>query len=179
MADSVRAIGKDFEFRREEFNKESLSDVDVGLARLYELFGVDPVAKRGVHDGTSPIAVTTSAAWQQQYNELWDCLVPSQGEAKITQGEAIRIVGRVSHEILDNGGINWDADFRKMLATLVTYLESGVPLAPEQLTEAAHLSARLGANSDEKAVDRLVELTVRWVMQNPNPMTFDRPDYKR
>lgn len=81
MMDRIRRIGKDFEFNRESINKEFLHEAEVGLVRLYELFGVVPVAKHCVHDGVSPITVTAEN-WKKQYSELWDYLVPSQGAAK-------------------------------------------------------------------------------------------------
>ncbi|MFC9712453.1 hypothetical protein ACFTRD_30480 [Paenibacillus sp. NPDC056933] len=49
----------------------------------------------------------------------------------------IRITGRVSHEVLNNGGGNWDAEYRKMLDALTRHLGSGAPLAPVLLQEAA------------------------------------------
>ncbi|MEO4053250.1 hypothetical protein [Solibacillus sp. CAU 1738] len=178
MKDSIKRIGKDFEFHREGFNKEYLNQTDEALSRLYELFDVPPVEKRKTHDGTSSITVSTKG-WQAQHNELWNLLIPSQGPAKTVQGEVIRITGKVSYEILDNGGINWDNHFRKMLKSLNHYFSLGTPLHPAALQEAAILAKELhkGDGSDEPA--RLCELAVHWVLSNPNPITLEQPDYKR
>ncbi len=77
-----------------------------------------------VHDGVSPIIITETEE-TAQFNQLWSYLVPSSGRAKTAQGEIIRIAGRVQHEFLDNGGMNWDDDFRKMLRAFPKYLSLG------------------------------------------------------
>ena len=45
-------------------------------------------------------------------NYFWDYLVPPSGQAETAQGEIIRIAGRIQHEMLDNGCMNWDEDFK-------------------------------------------------------------------
>lgn len=178
MKESIKRIGNDFEFHREGFNKEFLKQTDEALLRLNELFDVPPVEKRKTHDGASSIAVSTKG-WQAQHNELWDLLIPSKGHAKTVQGEVIRITGKVSYEILDNGGINWDTQYRKMLKSLIHYFNLGTPLNPDELQEATTLAEELhnGNGNDEPA--RLCELAVHWVLSNPNPMMLEQPDYKR
>lgn len=178
MKDSIQRIGNDFEFHREGFNKEYLNQTDEALLRLYELFDVPPVEKRKTHDGASSITVSTKG-WQAQHKELWSLLIPSKGHAKTVQGEVIRITGKVSYEILDNGGINWDNQYRKMLKSLIHNFNLGTPLNPDELQEAATLAKELhnGNGSDEPA--RLCELAVHWVLSNPNPITLEQPDYKR
>ena len=57
MAERVELIGKDFEFHRENFNKDYLTETEAGLEKLYALFGVEPAPKRKIHDGVSPIIV--------------------------------------------------------------------------------------------------------------------------
>lgn len=178
MKDSIQRIGNDFEFHREGFNKEYLSQTDEALLRLYELFNVPPVEKRKTHDETSSITVSTKG-WQAQHNELWSLLIPSKGHSKTVQGEVIRITGKVSYEILDNGGINWDTQYRKILNRLIHYFSLGTPLDPTALQEVTALAKGLhnGNGSDEPA--RLCELAVQWVLGNPNPITLEQPDYKR
>ena len=178
MKDSVKRIGKEFEFHREGFNKEYLLETDEALYRLHELFDVPPVGKRKTHDDTSPITVSTKG-WQAQHHELWNYLIPSQGHANTVQGEVIRITGKVSYEVLDNGGINWDNQFRQMLNSLNYYFSLGTPLHPAELQEAETLVKKLrnGHGSDEPA--RLCELAVHWVLSNLNPITLEEPGYKR
>jgi hypothetical protein len=133
-----------------------------------------------VHDGVSPITVS-SQGWQKQHHELWGFLVPSQGAAKTVQGEVIRITGRVSDELYRNGGANWNADYRKMLNALIKHFASCEPLPPEELTEAKEMAASITAKGDDEdtVIDRLCELAVRWVLQNPNPAPLEKPDYNR
>lgn len=42
MIASVKRIGEEFEFHRENFNKDYLTETDDGLKKLYSLFGVEP-----------------------------------------------------------------------------------------------------------------------------------------
>ena len=179
MKESIKNIGKEFEFHRDNFNKESLAETDAGLARLYKLFDVAPVAKRRAHDGISPITVTKTN-WQEQYDELWNYLVPSSGAAQTVQGEIIRITGRISHEVLDNGGCNWDGDFRKMLDSLLSHFSSGTPLSPNELSEAGRLASCIRPKGDgDDEPEHLCRLAVKWALQNPDPMPLKKPGYKR
>ncbi|WP_370374121.1 ankyrin repeat domain-containing protein [Catenulispora sp. GP43] len=178
MSERVEAIGKKFEFHRAGFNPDYLAATEAGLNRLYELFGVAPVERHRTHDGSSPITVTATA-WDDRHQELWDFLVPGKGPAATAQGEAIRITGRVAHEVLGNGGINWDQDFRAMVRALPVLLASGIPLPEAQLAEARTLAAGYRRNSPEEHIQRLSELAVTWVMANPDPLPAPEPAYLR
>lgn len=179
MRESVVRIGTDVEFRRANMAPEWLPRVDAALERLYALFDVPPVPKRRLHDGVSPITVTAET-WTEQYQELWDYLVPGSGPCKTVQGEVIRINGRVSHEILDNGGANWDGDFRKMLKALGEYLASGNALSEEEQSRAGEL-LRVLRQGDvwENELNDLCRLSVQWVLNNPDPVPLGKPSYRR
>ncbi|MHC6202478.1 ankyrin repeat domain-containing protein [Breznakiellaceae bacterium SP9] len=176
--EAVLRIGKEFEFYRADFNKDYLAETEAGLARLYALFGVAPVSKRLEYDGVSPITVP-SGKWHEQHDALWQLLVPGRGSAKTVQGEVIRLSGKLAREIMDNGGMNWDEDFRRMLAALVEYFGMGTPLVPDEREEAVKIAKLLrGGNGDEEP-ERLMELAVHWVQANPNPILLDKTDYSR
>jgi hypothetical protein len=179
MRESIERIGKTFEFHREGFNKDYLAETEAGLAKLYEIFGVEPIAGRRVHDGVSPITVT-SVQWQDRHSELWNYLVPSSGHAQTVQGEVIRITGRISHEILDNGGVNWDAEYRRMASSLLSYFVLGNSLPANELTEAEKSVASISpkGNADDEPA-RLAESAVKWVLLNPQPIALTKPNYKR
>ena len=87
MKEKVENIGKDFEFHREGINPDYLEAADKGLAKLYGLFDVKPVAKRISHDGVSTILVK-EGSWEEQYEELWSFLIPSSGAAKNCSGRS-------------------------------------------------------------------------------------------
>ncbi|WP_238651517.1 ankyrin repeat domain-containing protein [Paenibacillus piscarius] len=178
MKESVVKIGKNFEFIRANFNKDYLDETVAGLDKLYKLFGVAPVAERVMHDGISPIRVN-STRWQEQHQELWEALIPGSGPATTVQGEVIRITGRISYEILNNGGGNWDRDFRQMLDALLRHFASGTPLDPTLLQEAAQLAGYLRQVNGNDEPARLCELAVEWVLANPQPVALPQPDYKR
>ena len=178
MAESVERIGKDFEFRRDGFNKEYLPEVDTGLTKLYKLFNVEPVAKRQTYDGTSPIIVPRGK-WYEQHEALWQLLVPGSGHATTVQGEVIRTSGKMAREIMDNGGINWDDNFREMLTALVGYFSMGTALASDKIVEAEKLAKRLKSGNGDNEPERLMELAVQWVKANSAPISLGETEYKR
>ena len=180
MKEKVENIGKDFEFHREGINPDYLEAADKGLAKLYGLFDVKPVAKRISHDGVSPIFVK-EGTWEEQYEELWSFLIPSSGAAKTVQGEVIRIPGRVRDELDRNGGANWNRDYRKMLQALPQYLSLGNPLSDQELAETKELIAQVHGKDfdDEPRLDRLCQLAIAWIKQNPEPLLLEKTSYKR
>lgn len=180
MKEKVENIGKDFEFHRESIHPDYIEAADKGLAKLYELFDVKPVEKRITHDGVSPILVK-EGSWEEQYEELWSFLIPSSGAAKTVQGEVIRIPGRVRDELDRNGGVNWDRDYRKMLQALPQYLSLGIPLSDQELEETKELIAQVHGKDfdDEPRLDRLCQLAIAWIKQNPGPLLLEKTSYKR
>ena len=180
MKEKVENIGKDFEFHREGINPDYLEAADKGLTKLYELFDVKPVEKRLTHDGVSPIFVK-EGSWEEQYEELWSFLIPSSGAAKTVQGEVIRIPGRVRDELDRNGGVNWDRNYRKMLQALPQYLSLGIPLSDQELAETKELIAQVHGKDfdDEPRLDRLCQLALAWIKQNPEPLLLEKTSYKR
>ncbi len=180
MKERVEQIGKDFEFHRESIHPDYIEAADKGLTKLYELFDVKPVAKRITHDGVSPILVK-EGSWEEQYEELWSFLIPSSGAAKTVQGEVIRIPGRVRDELDRNGGVNWDRDYRKMLQAMPQYLSLGIPLSDQELEETKELIAQVHGKDfdDEPRLDRLCQLAIAWIKQNPDPLLLEKTSYKR
>lgn len=172
----IERIGTDFEFHRANFNPDSLEATSAALDKLYVLFDVTPVPQRAMHDGKSQI-MAKAKRWQDQHQELWELLVPSSGAAHTIQGEVIRISGRISDELDGNGGINWDADYKKMADTFLTYVGSGVPLPDEQLADAHAIVAEVKRRQGD--TERLCALAVNWVALNPKSETLPTPDYRR
>lgn len=174
MQEKVTRIGTNFEFYRDSFNPEHLDEVDAALQELYQLFDVPPVPRLQKYDGSVPISVK-GVTWTEQYNELWDTLVPGSGKAKFLQGEVIRIVGRLRHEILDNGGMNWDADFRAMRNHLAVLMAGGQAANETSLRKIKSVSPRV----DESILDEITAAAVKWILDNPDPIELGEVDYKR
>lgn len=172
----VQRIGETFEFHRAGFNPDYVEATSAALDRLYALFAVPPVPRRQTYDGRSPI-VAKSARWQDQHQELWALLVPSQGHASTVQGEVIRIAGRVADEVDRNGAANWDADYGKMVRAFLAHIGSGAPLPDADRDRAAQLVAKV--REQEGAGAGLCELAVRWVKLNPTPAPLSPPAYTR
>jgi ankyrin repeat protein len=176
MSNLITEIGKRFEFHRAGFNKDFADEGSRALDELYRLFGVEPVAKRLLHDGKSPIHAA-AAAWPKQHQELWELLVPSSGPAGTMQGEVIRITGRIAHELDGNGGGNWDDEYKKMADAFLTFVQQGQALPGREITEAAGIVTEIKRKAGEP--DRLCELGVQWVLANPQPLPLPPVDYKR
>lgn len=176
-ADCVTAIGQRVQALLDRWPDDDNSDIIDAVESLHAMFGGTPAMPVRKHDGISPIAVTATA-WQEQFNELWDLLVPGSGAAATIQGEVIRLAGRIARELLDNGAVNWDRDFARMKKALISHLGSKTPVTSAE--ELAELSRGLRADFDAHAVHRVNELAVAWVLANPDPTPLPgRPKYQR
>ncbi|MGH1421231.1 MAG: ankyrin repeat domain-containing protein [Hyphomonas sp.] len=176
MKGMVEEIGRTFEFHRADFDPDSVEAVSTALDRLYELFAVQPIPKRSLHDGQSNI-VAKSLTWQDKHQELWEMLVPSIGAASTVQGEVIRISGRISDELNRNGGVNWGSDHRKMADALLVHFRSGNPLPPQDLDFAAKCISDAKSLQGDESVE-LCRLAVDWVALNPDPINLEKPSYR-
>lgn len=176
MSDDVARVGAEFEFHRSDFDPESVDEASAALDRLYRRFGATPAPRRQTHDGKADI-VAKSHDWREQHQELWEALVPSAGAAATVQGEVIRASGRIHTEWAHNGGVNWDADFRKMAKALIQNLRSGNALSEQKLQEASVIIADVKSPRGDTA--DLCRLAVEWVALNPSPIRLDEPGYKR
>lgn len=101
--------------------------------------GLSFYAKRLLHGGESPIIVSIGKTWQEQHQELWALLVPSSGLVETIQGEVIRITGRISNELEGNGGVNWDADYKKMVNAFLRFIKGGKQLSDTELLKQRRL----------------------------------------
>jgi hypothetical protein len=126
--------------------------------------------------GAAPITVAATV-WQGQFNELWDLLVPREGCAETEQGEVIRLAGKLSREILDNGAINWSANFQAMADHLTALLASGTAVSGRRELTALRKVVRTGGG-DKAELYRLTELAVCWVLANPNPLPLSATPYQ-
>lgn len=136
-----------------------------------------------IHDGVSPIHVSEQAG-DDAFQPLWEYLVPPSGKAQTAQGEMIRIAGRVQHEFLDNGCINWDDDFQKMLDAFLKYLQLGNGFSGEDFQSAEILVRLLKENGEKGFIDDrltavLCSCAVAWVKQNPEVIAPLEADYSR
>ena len=116
------------------------------------------------------------ASWRQQFDDLWNELVPPSGAASTIQGEVIRIIGRIRYEVMNNGGVNWDENFQKMLAALPRYFRTFDDRAAER---GCFLAPKITANCNERLLDDLTEIVVQWVTQHSDPVKLEQVGYDR
>ena len=155
---------------------KSLQNQAVALEKLCELFEVECLKAASFHDGVSPILVTNFLGFKNNFKELWDFLVPESGRAQTAQGEVIRIAGRISDELLRNGGMNWDEDYRNMLYTFRKYLDPSEE-PNEWLDEM--VDALKDVDVNDGMLWRLRYCAVSWVSENPEVMPLLEADYTR
>lgn len=160
-------------------SREELTAQAEVLDELMALLGIAPPPPVRVLAPGEPITVTATT-WQEQEKELWHQLVPTSGAAESVQGEVIRIAGRVGHEVLDNGGGNWDQDFRRMLAAFDLHVRTGTALPEETLRDCEEAVYRLKDGAvDAGAVEVLDRAAVAWVLANPVRVPLPAPGYRR
>ena len=179
----VEELGKDYEFGKNGKSNGNRTDYDAAMDRLYELFEVTPVKPVIRHDGVSQILVDTSLSAGEQYEALWDYLVPASGKCATVQGEVIRLTGRIGDEIYRNGGVNWDSDYRKMLKALQEYFGMGTPLDSTDIEQVVKSAKAINqfelGKKDEGDVRVLQNMAVKWVSINTTPILLEKVSYKR
>jgi hypothetical protein len=173
------AIVENFENYREEINKDELNKYNKSNKELAGIFGVEVAPKTPEVNEPDKKIVVTKENWWEQFNELWNSLVPRRGPADTLQGEILRIIGKLSYEILDNGGENWDKDFQKMVWALQDYFSIPNDKAPGLAKEAVSLAGKLGKKSKAEDLDRLTEIAVKWIVANSEPLPLVKAEYER
>ncbi len=177
----VKAILETFEEEKENIKKDEVKKYIKAEKELSELFGVEipDLNAAKLPPIELPKIEVTSTNWWEQYNELWAILVPERGPSNTIQGEIIRIVGKISYELLDNGGANWDREFVKMARALEKYLTIEDDKDAETANAAIALANKISKRSSETDIIKLSELAVKWVLANPNAIYLEKVDYKR
>ncbi len=91
----------------------------------------------------------------------------------------MRISGKVRGEIFDNGGANWDNDFREITDAFLIYISSNNSLSDNYLQKAKAIIKEIRKNGegDDDDINFLCELATKWVRLNPNPIKLQRPNY--
>lgn len=100
------------------------------------------------------------------------------------QGEVICITGRIDDESNRNVGANWDTEYRKMLEALTKYFLQGNALDKDEIEDMNNAINKINTHKVaciicQKAIDKLMELAVKWVIQNPEPVPLGNIDYNR
>ncbi len=155
-----------------------LQNQEAAVGKLCEMFGAKMLRERSFHDGVSPIILTNVGGYKNHFEELWDFLVPPAGRAQTAQGEVIRIAGRVRDELLRNGGMNWDDDYRKMLDTFQKYFHIANPAGYSD----QHIEEILDPLRDgdvNRMLWNLCDCALCWVESNPEVFPPLEADYTR
>ena len=105
---------------------------------------------------------------------LWRTYVPESGQAATQQGELIRILERLDHEIRGNGKINWDDQFTLLANTLRDSLISS-KIFPKEIekeikTDIAELTNENTAYTGDDIYARLTRRIVEWYWRHKEPV---------
>lgn len=164
----LKAYGDKFSFHPDgERTQKELESMKM----LNELFGIfhkkyKPTILQTADEATIKIKGST---WQEQLQDLWNQLVPAVGQADSVQGEMVRLNGVLSHEILDNGGMNWGKRFQTMIQELSSLFDRSEDT--KSLNEEAQtILCGINQNSSREEMDRLAQLIVKWVKANSERM---------
>ena len=176
MREQLRELGTSFEHQRDTYSPEELDQIERPLRKLYEIFGIEPVAAHRPHDGVSPI-VASPGDREEQFEELFLWLVPATGPARTVQGEVLRIVRVLEDEPPGESEIP-RRDRTRMLKELERHLGTGTPLPRAELKEAAGLLKKVRRRfSVFDDIERLAQLTLSWVLRNPSPQPLGPVPY--
>ncbi len=179
MRDAVALVGREIHAVAAGSAPADAARRAAAYARLAPHFDLDPTP-----DGAASGEIfVPRASWSAQHRALWGALVPAAGPAPTVQGEVIRVSGRIGREVLEMGGVNWDDDYRAMLAHLPVLLANGVPLDDETLTgvhkSAWQLSTGKPTQHSARRVAALQQAAVAWVSLNRTPIPLQAPPYQR
>ena len=164
----------------DHLSQSRVDEASAALSELCALFGVEQREAQRAPVVGERLELDPSVPALRQHGELWDLLVPDSGQCQTLQGEVIRIAGRVGYEVYDNGGINWDRSFGKLLDQYLSVVRSGLPMPPDSVARAEAAVASLKSRSmSHQAVDDITELAVAWVRLNPVLVETDLPDVGR
>ena len=164
----------------DHLSQSQVDEASAALAELCAMFGVEQREAERAPVVGERLTFDAGATPTQMFSRLWDQLVPDSGQCQTLQGEVIRIAGRVGHEVYDNGGINWDRSFGKLLDQYLTVVRSGLPMPPAAVARAEAAVASLKSRSmSYQAVDDITELAVAWVRLNPVLVEANLPDVGR
>ncbi len=161
--------GQSHEFYKMNIEDENLlKERNANMKRLYEIFDVEPVPEKEMITENSLIKVK-STEWRKQYSELWDLLVPGAGRAEFVQGEAIRLVGKLSYEVIDMGCCNWDDDFKKLPEAYLLLISYGEKLDDKEYENVKSIMNDI-KKLDDDDFNYIAEITVKWILKNPVPV---------
>ena len=95
----------------------------------------------------------------------------------------IRCSGKLARELMDNGAMNWDADYRVMLKKMSEYFKMGNPLEQSMQQETEAIVSKILKMKHPEMIDnepeRIMEFAVEYVRRNPNPIRLEKTEYAR
>jgi hypothetical protein len=137
----------------------SLQAVQIDTTQLYTVNSKDTL---------QPVYLNTA-------NFLWDTYVPKEGQATTLQGELIRSIEKLEHEIAGNGKINWNEQHVILGRSLRDNLVNSGVFPSEIQREIWNDIDKLIRDeyevcTDVDVYDRLTRRIVEWYWRNKEPV---------
>lgn len=118
--------------------------------------------------------------YQTEANQLFDSLVPDEGQADTLQGELIRCITRLASEMHRNGNANWDKGFKIMALFLKKHLSDGTFSSEltKEIKQDISLIIASGKDPENNAYiykeddsyTRITDRVVEWCKRHPEPV---------
>jgi hypothetical protein len=117
-----------------------------------------------------------SKSWQEQFEQLWNELVPGSGQAETIQGEMVRAIGRLTDEAYRNGNGNWDDGYCILVQYLRDHLVDSTVFNKFEIDEVKKCLERIldyerpDISGSSTCYYRLAEKVVRWCLSKKSPI---------
>jgi ankyrin repeat protein len=144
---------------------------------LLSIPAADPPRPESIGAAARPASASAaSKSGQEEFDRLWDELVPSSGQADTVQGELVRAIGRLSDEAYRNGNGNRDEGYRLLAEYLRQHLCGTTVFSADECQE---INRRIDRMLDYEVPDidgpaspyaYLTERVVRWCAARQSPL---------
>ena len=170
---------EDYEFRYDDLKEDSwyadkIDGIEEAYQNLYKLLDITPIKRYVKHDGVSEIQIPEGSV-SEQFEVMYNTMVPGRGRAKSMQGEAIRIIGTINVG-LSGGRENLNVDEKRMFKHLLEFVQQGNSLSSDEIERVKVL--RITRLNDDKIME-LAELTIKWISMNTSPFPLPEVTYKK
>ena len=113
--------------------------------------------------------------FQAEYTRMVDELVPSMGNCETVAGELVRAVGRIGYDFYNNGMGNNTSGALNFLKHH-SAIDDDVFAAIYDYTRGQLYHGRYDGDALQVAIERAVDMTVEFILRNPQLMTMENTE---
>jgi len=146
----------------------------IGLLVALVLGRGDDTGERQAASAASPGTIPVGGDAAETAGWVWNELVPKSGQSDTVQGELLRAIEKLRWEAQNNGNVNWDVGFERLLGFLEAELTGDAALAESDRVAASDDVGRLREHADpyleDDLYDRLTDVLVAYCRAHPEPI---------